>query len=60
MYQEIYDIFGDEDRHPDRRDLLDLPFLERCIKETLRKFSILPSVNRRATEDIHIGGTYAF
>ncbi|XKL64937.1 hypothetical protein PGB90_005023 [Kerria lacca] len=54
VYNELYEVFGDSDRLPTRDDLTKLTFLEQCIKETLRRFSIVPIIIRQSDEDIQI------
>ncbi|XP_065207595.1 cytochrome P450 4C1-like [Planococcus citri] len=54
IYEEVYSVFGDGNRLPDLEDLSKLPYLEQCIKETLRRFPIVPCIFRHAQEDIPI------
>ena len=57
IYEELCGKFGDQiDIEPNANALGELPYLEKCIKETLRKFSVLPVVVRRAPEDITPSG----
>ncbi|XP_065219675.1 cytochrome P450 4C1-like [Planococcus citri] len=54
VYQEMYQVFGDSDRLPEAEDLTKLSYLEQCIKETLRKYPIVPIVGRCPKRDIAI------
>lgn len=46
------------DRYVQMDDLNQMKFLEQCIKETLRMFTLIPITFRRATEDITLNGMY--
>ncbi|XP_065201587.1 cytochrome P450 4C1-like [Planococcus citri] len=54
VYEEIYSVFGDGNRLPNLEDLSELSYLEQCIKETLRRFPVVPVILRHAREDIQI------
>ncbi|XKL69086.1 hypothetical protein PGB90_006855 [Kerria lacca] len=51
VYEEIQMVFKN-DRYVQMDDLNQMKFLEQCIKETLRMFTLIPITFRRATEDI--------
>ncbi|GLH13877.1 Cytochrome P450 4c3 [Gryllus bimaculatus] len=52
---ELQDIFGDSRRPPTLRDLNEMRYLERCIKEALRLYPPVPMVARQLNEDARIG-----
>ncbi|KAK7866651.1 hypothetical protein R5R35_000268 [Gryllus longicercus] len=52
---ELRDIFGDSRRPPTLRDLSEMRYLERCIKEALRLYPPVPMVARHLNEDARIG-----
>ena len=49
---------GDCDRPVELQDLTNLPFMEQCIKETLRRFPPAPIALRQVEKDIVLAGTY--
>ncbi|CAD5228341.1 unnamed protein product [Bursaphelenchus xylophilus] len=55
---ELDEIFEEDDR--DRRvshaDILRMNYLEKCIKETMRMFPLVPMIGRTASEEIKIKG----
>uniref|UniRef100_A0AAT9UTW5 Cytochrome P450 3638E1 n=1 Tax=Maconellicoccus hirsutus TaxID=177089 RepID=A0AAT9UTW5_MACHI len=52
VYEEIKTVLGNSDREVETEDIRKFVYLERCIKETLRKFTVLPITFRRHNEDI--------
>lgn len=52
---EIRTVIGEKPRQITYDDLLDLKYLEMCIKETLRLFPIAPYIMRKVTEEFTIG-----
>uniref|UniRef100_A0AAT9UU85 Cytochrome P450 3638D1 n=1 Tax=Maconellicoccus hirsutus TaxID=177089 RepID=A0AAT9UU85_MACHI len=52
VYDEIKTVFGDEDRVVEPGDLKHLVYLEQCIRETLRKYNVLPATARKPSQDI--------
>ncbi|KAK0401269.1 hypothetical protein QR680_015677 [Steinernema hermaphroditum] len=56
VYHEIRDQFGDSDRSVTVEDLKELKYLERCIKESMRLFPPVPSVQRTLRNEFVIGG----
>lgn len=50
----MHDIFGDDNRFPDLDDLPKMPYLEQCLKETLRRFPVVPFIFRYTDHDIHL------
>ncbi|GMT35118.1 hypothetical protein PFISCL1PPCAC_26415, partial [Pristionchus fissidentatus] len=55
MYEEIHDIFGDSDRDCDNEDLKAMEFTERFIKETMRMYPPVPTVERELQNDFQMG-----
>lgn len=53
MYEEIKEITPDDEKvHLTLKHLAQLTLLEKCIKETMRKFSIVPLLLRQSPEDV--------
>lgn len=57
VFEELQSIFstGDCNRTPTYEDLLQMEYLERVIKETLRLFPPLPVFGRTLDEEMKIG-----
>lgn len=57
MVEELDQIFQGEDRPVTMRDLGELKYLERVIKESIRLYPSVPTVVRTLTSDVEIGTT---
>lgn len=55
MIEELDKVFQGEDRAVTMRDLGELKYLERVIKESLRLYPSAPTVMRTLTNDVEIG-----
>uniref|UniRef100_A0AAT9UUV6 Cytochrome P450 3638D3 n=1 Tax=Maconellicoccus hirsutus TaxID=177089 RepID=A0AAT9UUV6_MACHI len=52
VYEEIRTIYKDDDEEVNIEDMKELVYLEQCINETLRKFTVVPMTFREHDEDI--------
>ncbi|PNF27071.1 Cytochrome P450 4C1, partial [Cryptotermes secundus] len=55
-YEEQESIFQGSDRSPNMKDLTEMKYLERVIKESLRLYPSVPSVARKLNKDVKIAG----
>ncbi|XP_015605729.1 cytochrome P450 4C1, partial [Cephus cinctus] len=53
--KELREVFGDSKEPVTQKDVAKLHYLERVIKETLRRYPTVPNVSRQLVEDIKIG-----
>ncbi|KAG8332923.1 Cytochrome P450 4C1 [Homalodisca vitripennis] len=55
VVEELNDIFQGSDRSATTRDINEMKYLERVIKEALRLFPSVPFIGRKVTQDTQIG-----
>jgi cytochrome P450 len=53
--EELEHIFQGSDRSVTMKDLNEMKYLERVIKESLRIYPSVPTIGREITEDIQLG-----
>ena len=53
--EELEHIFQGSDRSVTMKDLNEMKYLERVIKESLRLYPCVPFIAREITEDIQLG-----
>ncbi|XP_065208543.1 cytochrome P450 4C1-like [Planococcus citri] len=56
LYDEIYEVFGDNDRYADQEDIKRLSYLDQVVKESMRRFTLVPFILKDVSEDAKIGG----
>ncbi|CAG5053260.1 unnamed protein product [Parnassius apollo] len=52
VFQELQEVFGDSDRPLVKEDLINLRYLDRVVKESLRLFPPVPFIIRKVLEDV--------
>jgi cytochrome P450 len=60
VYEELQHIFQGSNRSTTMRDLSEMKYLERVIKEALRLYPSVPFIGRILKEDIKIGTGHIF
>ncbi|XP_044737542.1 cytochrome P450 4C1-like [Chrysoperla carnea] len=58
VYEELNSIFNGSKRHATNDDLIEMKYLEMCIKESLRMYPSAPRISRVITEDTNIDGYF--
>uniref|UniRef100_A0A0N5BE60 Cytochrome P450 n=1 Tax=Strongyloides papillosus TaxID=174720 RepID=A0A0N5BE60_STREA len=56
IYEEVYEIFGDEERDVSPEDLSKLTYSEMVIKETLRRHPVIPYFGRELQNEVEVCG----
>ena len=59
-YDEVDSIFQESDRSTNSKDLSNMKYLERVIKETLRLYPSVPLIGRVPTEDFQMSKYCAY
>ncbi|XP_069363043.1 cytochrome P450 4V2-like [Maniola hyperantus] len=54
IFEELHDVFGDEDREVTKQDLLRLVYLEAVLKESIRIYPIAPFIIRYLDQDVKL------
>lgn len=57
VHEELEEIFGDSEVPANVKELSQLKYLERVIKETLRIFPSVPLIMRELVEDVKLGNS---
>ncbi|XP_069363020.1 cytochrome P450 4V2-like isoform X2 [Maniola hyperantus] len=54
IFEELHDVFGDEDRDVTKQDLSQLVYLEAVLKEAIRIYPIAPFIIRHLDQDVKL------
>nr|XP_026498826.1 cytochrome P450 4C1-like [Vanessa tameamea] len=54
IFEELQDVFGDDDRDVTKHDLSQLCYLEAVLKETIRIYPIVPVIARHLDRDVKL------
>ena len=55
VHQELDEVFGDSKEPATIKQIAELKYLDRVIKESLRLNPSVPGIGRRLTEDVKLG-----
>lgn len=55
VHQELNEVYGNSNNPPTTKEIAELKYLERVVKETLRLYPSVPFVSRNLSEDVTIG-----
>lgn len=58
VYRELHEVFGSSMEPPTYQELQNLPYMEMCIKESLRLYPSVPLIGRLASEDFYTASGY--
>jgi cytochrome P450 family 4 len=56
VWNELNEVFGDSNNHCSIEDASRLKYLEACIKESLRLYPSVPTIERTISEDVEVDG----
>lgn len=59
MYEEITDILGDDNRDATYQELLEMKYLEKVIRETLRIYPTVQFVGRKSNTDLQLKSKFS-
>ncbi|KPJ21347.1 Cytochrome P450 4C1 [Papilio machaon] len=60
IFEELYNIFGNDDRDVTKQDLSQLVYLEAVLKETMRVYPIVPVTMRWLDRNVKLSKSYAY
>uniref|UniRef100_T1H859 Cytochrome n=1 Tax=Rhodnius prolixus TaxID=13249 RepID=T1H859_RHOPR len=56
VFNEVFELFGDSERNATLKDLQEMHYLEKVIKETLRMYPSVPYMSRVLSQDLKLSG----